>query len=245
MEVTKPVRWPVVTLAIVFLAFGVAYLILKFNGYVLLPINREAPAALSTVITAVMVLLTIKGVKSKDRADKLTKIFAKTMPISAIIFVIGKGIGYVTDGIELTLLPIYGCIALACSLIVFFTYSMGEKPRKKLWVICIVIYIILMVPMYCWLVLWDFSPKPVVGEELSPNGAYLAEVVISDQVFWPIDGAVQVTQQNRDIQLAVGWLAKEPTQVCLLNYEKTSTVQLSWESDGVLCVDGERFEIGG
>ena len=242
METEKPVRWPLITLAIVFLAFGIAYFILKFSGYLLLPINRESPAALSTIITAFMVFLTIKAVRNRENVDKQSAFFATTMPLWSIIFVIGKAIGYVTDGIENILLPIYACIALICSMVIFFSFN--NKMKKGICKGLGFMYSIVVVLMVIWVLLWDFSPKPVLQEALSPNGRYLAEVVQSDQVFLPAQTIVQVTRQQTNIELTIGWLVRDPVQIYQSdNYSEHPAVQLSWESDSVLWIDGQKFSI--
>ncbi|MDR2715701.1 MAG: hypothetical protein LBB46_03010, partial [Coriobacteriaceae bacterium] len=67
MSTKKGSLWPLAALALVFLAFAAMYSAFIAGGYILVPLNRLAPAALSTVITAAMVVLTVVGIR-RNRA---------------------------------------------------------------------------------------------------------------------------------------------------------------------------------
>ncbi|MCL1846671.1 MAG: hypothetical protein FWF91_01730 [Coriobacteriia bacterium] len=239
MKTEKAPRWPLITLTIVFLAFAALYLTFIATGYVLVPFNRLAPAVLSTVITATMVLLSVMGVKKGRSAERKPILLAALLPLCAIVFVLGKALGYDTDGIELYLLPLYAIIALTCSMAVFFTL-VSVKPLR-IWLGAV--YSVIMVIMFLWLLIWDFSPQPVIKAEVSPSATYKAEVLLSNQGSLSKNALVYVTPQGQDIPLAIGMLRKAPQQVYKGDYDSPETLTLHWESDTVLIVNEERITL--
>jgi hypothetical protein len=215
------------------------YLIFKALGYILVPYSRIPPAVMSTVITAAVVLFTYKGIKNRNGTTGKSMLIPALMPLFAVIFVIGKAIGYDTDGIELYLLPVYAYIALICAMALFFAYVSERKWRVWLGAA----YAILLMPILVIVALWDFGPKPVVGSAMSPNGVYLAEAVISDQGMFGSHTMVRVARQNQDIHLAVGFLRRDAKRVYRGEYGKHETTALQWENDGTLYINGVRFII--
>ena len=151
---------PLITLAIVFLAFAAMYGTFILLGYILVPVNRLGPAILSTIITAAMVFLTALGIKRARGLSQKSNRLAVMLPLCAVAFVFAKAIGYEVDGIELYLLPVYGIIALLCSLAVFFALAETKTLKRNLGVI----FLIVIIPMIIWLLAWDFSPKDYVSQ---------------------------------------------------------------------------------
>ena len=156
---TQP-NWPLITLAIVFLAFATMYGIFILLGYILVPMNRLGPAILSTIITAAMVFLTAFGIKRARGLSQKSNKLAVLLPLCAVAFVFAKAIGYEVDGIELYLLPVYGIIALLCSLAVFFALAETKTLKRNLGVL----FLIIIIPMIIWLLAWDFSPKDYAAQ---------------------------------------------------------------------------------
>jgi len=90
---------------------------------------------------------------------------------------------------------------------------------------------------------WDFGPQQVVRSETSPNAAYLAEVVNSDQGLFGRNTIVRVTEQGRVISIPVGELRKDPVLVYKGEYGEAETMIISWESDDTLLINGTRFTL--
>jgi len=239
MEKKKPPRSAPLALAILFLAFGLLYFVFIVLGYTLVPINRLAPAVMSTVITGVMVLLTVYGVRKKSEATRKSKIASTVMPICAMVFVFGKATGYDTDGIELYLLPVYGILSLICGLALFFAHAEEKRTRTMLGAI----YAAACIPMFIALLFWDFGPDSVIDSEMSPNGIYLAEVVSLDQGTLGRSTVVRVTRQGMDKSIPIGMLRKDPKQVYKGEFGEHETMTISWETDQALYINGTRFAI--
>ena len=237
MKTGKTSVSPRTILAILLLGFGVPYIILKISGYTLVPVNRLAPAVMSSLITAFVVFLTIRGIKRRKEKTRTSDVLSLLMPVFAIIFVIGKAIGYDTDDIELYLLPAYACIVLLCGIALFFACV----SRKRLRIGLGITYSVLLLPMFAVLLLWDFSPKPVVTAEVSPDGQYLAQIVRSDQGIFGRRTFVNVTRQGKDIQLPIGVLRKDPARVYTGEYEEHETITIFWETNEILHVNENKI----
>jgi hypothetical protein len=101
----------------------------------------------------------------------------------------------------------------------------------------------MIVPMIVWLLVWDFGPQPVVKAELSPDGAYAAEVVLSDRGIYGRSVYVNVTPQDQDIKILVGKLGKKPRQVYKDAYDMFEDIVVEWEPNNILCVNGSLLPI--
>lgn len=255
MKTKKTSNWSLITLAIVFIAFAEMYSTINVMGYILVPMNRSSPAILSTVITTAMVFLALITVRNRRRSREENKrrgaersvgvevkkqaLLAILLPLFAILFVISKAIGYDTDGIELHLLPVYAIIALICSMVVFFAFV----KKRPLYIGLGIVYSIFMIPMFIWLLLWDFGQQPVVLSEMSPDGTHLAEVANVDRGVFGKNTFVYVTPQDQDIDLPIGVLKKTPQQIYKGAYFAAESMTLRWEADDVLLINGNRYTI--
>ena len=239
MKSKKKQRSPQTLLTIVLVVIGALYYVVLAFGYTLVPVNRGAPAVLSTIITAAVVLLTFKAIKQGAAASGKPATLSALMPFFAIFFVIGKAVGYDTDGIELYLLPVYAYIMLLCGLALFFACVKNKKTRVRLGVL----YTVLIIPMLLVISLWDFGPKPVLISEMSPDSIHLAEAVDSDQGVFGRNAIVYVYEQGSDISLAIGSLRKLPKLVYMGEFEESETMTIIWESNESLLINGDRFDI--
>jgi hypothetical protein len=219
METDKTIKSPLVILAIVYSVFTALYFLLRLFGYILVPASRLPPTVMSTVITAIMVLLTVKGMKNRDTGPRCPCFVTMFLPLLASLFVLGKAIGYDIDGIELYTLVPYGYIALICSMVLFFGYVKKKSVRIGLGVV----YTALLIPVFILLVIIDFAPKPVLMSEISPNGEYRADVKAD---------RVEVIPQGKNIHIGIGTLRKDPVWV----YDREAET-IRWETDGILYID--------
>jgi hypothetical protein len=91
------------------------------------------------------------------------------MPILAIIFCIGKDVGYEIGGIEIYTLTLYAYISLACGLAMFFAGGFGKKLRIGLGVV----YIALMIPLCVFyavqMVQWEEPAAGIIRQETDIN----------------------------------------------------------------------------
>ena len=235
-KITVP---PQIKIAILLMGISCLYYIAMALGYTLAPVNRAAPAVMSTLITAAVAYLTVKCIKHRKKTPEKPDITYALMPLIAIIFVIGKAAGYDTDGIELYLLPVYAYIMLACGMAMFFACVKSGSMRVWLGII----YSAVIIPMLPVLLLWDFSPKPVAASELSPGGTLLAEVALSDQGIFGSSTLVRVTRQGMDIELPVGVFRKNPEQIYKGGYTEHETMTIAWEDDETLIINGKRYAV--
>jgi len=241
MKAIDLLKAPQTILAIILLGFGVPYIILKMSGYMLVPVNRVAPAVMSSLITALIVFLSFKSIKPKRKAGltRATVLISTLMPLFAIIFVVGKAIGYDTNDIELILLPIYACIVLLCGITIFFARISIKKLRTSLGTA----YCIIIIPMMVFISYWDFSPNPVVKAELSPNGTYLAEIAYSDQGIFGSSTTVRVTRQGKDTQMALGVIRKDPKTIYKGDYTEQETMTITWVTEETLNINGKEYPV--
>ena len=254
INIKKPLKAPVIALSVLLLFFGISYLILKASGYTLIPVNIVAPLIGSTVITSTIVVLSIlivRKYKIKPSKSKLAMQEDKNshcckyvnafmlMPLFTMIFVVGKAIGYETDGVEQYTLPVYAYIILLCGMLVYITCYDKKTIKLKL---CIVNCVVLL-PILVLVAFWDFSPMPVVATEVSKDGRYLAEVVRSDQGLFGRHTIVRVTRQVEDVSLPIGTLRKNPTRIYRGGYDEHKDIVIIWDSDNSLFINDRKFSV--
>jgi hypothetical protein len=232
---------PSVLLAAIFLFFSILYFSLRLFGYTLVPNSRAGPTVLSTVITGAMVWLTVKGVKARKSATKLTVYTSALLPPLAVIFCVGKDIGYDVGGIEVYTLTVYAYISMICAMTLFFTNVKSLMFRYIAGIIYCVLIVIFSFGLFVQMALWNFDLSfeghTVLRSELSPNGDYLAEVIESSQ--GALSGSyysVTVTRQ-KEKNILIGTLRKDPKKITV----SSGTVDCRWETDTMLIVRGEEY----
>ena len=78
---------------------------------------------------------------------------------------------------------------------------------------------------------------------MSPNSVYIAEIIDSNQ--GALGGAtlVSVTRQNRNISILIGELKKDSKVVYSGRWGEFETMTLRWETDEILYINENRYEI--
>ncbi|MCL1806207.1 MAG: hypothetical protein FWG31_00720 [Oscillospiraceae bacterium] len=225
---------PSVLLAAIFLFFSLLYFTLRLFGYTLVPNSRVGPTALSTVITGAMVWLTVKGVKTRKDASKLTVVTSALLPPLAVIFCIGKDIGYDVGGIEVYTLTVYAYISMTCAMALFFTNVKSLMFRYIAGIIYCVLIVIFSFGLFVQMVLWDWD-SDVVWSELSPNGVYLAEVYNN--------GNIWIKQQGKDKNILIGTLKKDTKEIYEGNPNGADKLIIRWEEDDILYINSNIYTI--
>ena len=224
---------PSVLLAAIFLFFSLLYFTLRLFGYTLVPNSRVGPTALSTVITGAMVWLTVKGVKTRKDASKLTVVTSALLPPLAVIFCIGKDIGYDVGGIEVYTLTVYAYISMTCAMALFFTNVKSLMFRYIAGIIYCVLIVIFSFGLFVQMMLWDWD-SDVVWSELSPNGTYLAEIA-----YYQPQCTITVTSQGKDKNILIGTLRKNAKEIYKGGWGAFESGGYYWKTDNIFVIHGE------
>jgi hypothetical protein len=250
MDIKGLIKKSPVSLALFLLVLLFFYLSIKILGYTFIPLNGLA----ANIFTAgIIIWLTINGMKNRSEKPKATAVFAAILPLISLIYLAFKsvssdisgeshGLFYVyLTGKSTLIYVIHACITLACSMIVFFSCGRRITVKIGLGIIYSIIMLFVCFLFFVMLIFSDFGKNTVIKSEMSPNSIYLAEVIDNDQ--GALGGAtlVNITQQNRDINLLIGKLKKNPKQIYYGRWGESFEMNLRWETDEILYINEKRY----
>ena len=226
------------------------YLLIKLLGYTFIPFNG---IVINFFTAGIIIWLTIIGMKNRNEKTNISVVSTVFLPLIAISYLILKSISCDISGKNHGLLLVYltgentmiyvihACITLACSMILFFSCGRGKAARIGVGIIYCILLFFMCVIFFFAIVLSDFGKNTLVKSELSPNSKYLAEVIAMDSGALGGDTVVNVTRQNRDINLFFGELKKDPKRIYHGRWGEFYDMTLRWETDEVLYIDGTRY----
>ena len=224
-----------IILAGFFLTFGLLYLLLGLLRYTF--VFSRSWAILSIFICIVIVLLTVKAIKNRAEQVEFSSLAAVCLPLLALFFVLTKGIA--TD-IDRLLLILLSYLSVICAIILYV--SCGHKKRLK--IAFSIVYGLILVPMFLFslimlfgtIFMGDFGRIEVTNAAPSPNAVYLAEIISNDRGALGGHTEINITEQNRNINLLIGELQPNPRRVYFGGWWEYMDMSLRWESDDVLYV---------
>ena len=224
-----------VTLAIFFLAFGSLYFGIGFLRYTFI---LSFDWAIVNIFTcAIIIFLTIKGMTNREKHMKNSTAVAISLPLLALFFVLAKGSASDITALHILLLSY---VSVICAIILFFSCTRGTGFK----ITFSIIYALILVPMFLFSIVLLFGSIfmrgfvliEVTSAELSPNATYLAEVIRNDQGALGGHTTIEITEQNRDINLLIGELQRNPRKVYFGRWWEYKYMSLYWESDDILYV---------
>ena len=224
-----------VSLAIFFLVFGSLYFGIGFLRYTF--ILSFDWAVVNIFVCAIIVLLTVKGMKNREKYTKISIAVAISLPLLALFFVLAKGSASDIPTLHILLLSY---VSVICAIILLFSYTRGTGFK----IAFSIIYALILVPMFLFslvllfgsIFMRDFVITEVTSAEFSPNAVHLAEVIRNDQGALGGRTTIEITEQNRDINLFIGELQRNPRGVYFGRWWEYKYMSLYWESDDILYV---------
>jgi len=203
-------------------------------GYTFVPAN----GLVLTIFTATpIVWLAISAIKNRHEKTKTSVVFSALLPLIAIFFIISKWIASEIIGVDTYIYIASFCITLICSMIVFFSCGRGKAVKIGLGITYTVLVASIFFILFMWVFFFTFfnlSSDTVVKSEISPNAVYLAEIIDNDQ--GALGGAtiVNVTRRNRNINILIGELKKDPQMIYYGRWGEFENMTLRWETDKIL-----------
>ncbi|MCI1966873.1 MAG: DUF5412 domain-containing protein [Oscillospiraceae bacterium] len=139
------------------------------------------------------------------------------------------------------LIAVCALIDFVCAIAVFSKFS-GPLALK-------IISGILSVLFFFALLLVSFAEimrsNTVVKSVSSPSNQYVAEVIDNDQGALGGNTWVHVKDKSRTVNLLIGKFSKHPILVYTGRWGEFTDMQISWESERALLINGKRYDLSG
>jgi hypothetical protein len=149
----------------------------------------------------------------------------------------------------------YALVIWICAMKLFFAYVKAKVIRIGLGVV----YSIIVIPVLLLSLLITFfsiiyylhphEPHPsfgsrtVIKSELSPNSAFLAEIIDVDEGALGGNTLVDVTPLNSDLNIFIGTLKKNPRRIYEGRWGEFRTMTLRWEGNKVLYINEKQYVV--
>ena len=254
MDEKSQVKISSIPLATFLLVVSAFYLVIKLLGYTLVFVSVYGVIA-NILSAGIIIWLTIYGVKHRKKKTKATIVFSALMPLIALLFIVVKSLSSdisgeyhnlyasLITGKNTTIYIVNACVALICSMVIFFSCGSGLVARIGLGILYTIMLAFVFLLFFVAFILSDFGENTVVSAEMSPNSMYLAEVIDSDSGAAGGASFVNVTRQNRDVHLLIGSLKKDAKEIYHGRYGESFKMTLRWETDHILYINEDRYII--
>lgn len=203
-------------------------------------ITLRGPLVCAGVLFAFSLLLTVACFYWRDVVlGKVSDVLAALMlPLGILTWFI---LFIESDGSAVVLL--FAILSLAC--LAFLLTRPRNLPVLKVLSGSLAVLLALPVAFLVALelLLSGFVENTVEQEIKSPNGMYVAQMVVSDQGALGGDTIVEVRRDDRTIDLLVIRLTKTPIDVYHGNWTAHKTMQIEWQDETTLLINGEAYHI--
>ena len=129
-----------------------------------------------------------------------------------------------------------------CSFALLICY--GNPPLMKGIILGVnTLLVILLVLVLCFVSFFSFGEMTVVQRLPSPEGTYYAELIDDDQGALGGNTLVYVYDTRQRIYLGLLMVQKNPQRVFMGRWGLFETMELEWESEQVLKINGRPYEV--
>ena len=229
-----------VVLVCLYLFLPIAKLYAVLKGYEMalrgaLPIALVL-AALSLWVT---VGLLVWQEKMTSKADRVLSVFSTLLfPFAFLHWAIFLPLsGWNFAGI------IVAVLSLLCFAVLLFR-SVQPAPMK---IISGFLALLVALPVSLWVlispVVGDFGLSNVVAEAKSPKGSYVAQVFHENRGMFGASNYVRVRSETVDKELAFLSFTKSPVRFTGNWGERKDSVQIEWQDDETLLINGEAYSL--
>jgi hypothetical protein len=218
-----------------FLVFGLLQLFVGLFQYTF--VSSINWMILSVFICAIIIPLTVMGIRNRAEQTKTSVVIAICLPLFALFYILTKAIATDIHGFGLILLSY---VSVICALLLLFFLV----RKRCLIIVFSVLHGVILLPMFLFslLILFgtvfmgDFGRIETTGAETSPNAVYLAEIVSDDRGALGGRTEINITELNRDINLFIGELQRNSIRIYSGSWWEYKYMSLRWEGDETLYV---------
>ena len=188
----------------------------------------------SVVLTIISLIASAFLLISKLTVGKTNIVFsALLLPMSAV-----NGIDYLAHS-KTTPTVIFTLISCCCAIAVFSKFA-GPLALKIISGILSALFFLLLLLIS---ITEYLSSNTVVKSVSSPQNTYVAEVIDNDQGALGGNTLVDIKDNSKMIDLYVGKFSKPPVHVYTGKWGEFTNIQIRWENEHVLVIDGKEYRI--
>ena len=195
-----------VILAMILLVFSAINIFLYAIDYLFQPVNY---GLFLLFCIAGAVTATVFSLRNRAGNSKLSAVFGALMPLFALVFVISSGI--VLEYIEPHnfYYEVLSAVFMICALIIFFSSVKKKGIRIAAGILTAVLSVPCVFFLYIMLLFCNFGSNTIIQTVTSPDEAYCAWVVSSDQ--GALGGATYLYVRNikKDVFIGIGTFKAE------------------------------------
>ncbi len=137
------------------------------------------------------------------------------------------------------------CIAvsLGCGVVIFVQYANPRPWKIACGIAATLLVILLAFVLLTTSLLQGFGSRTVVKTAVSPGQAYEARVIDANEGALGGHTIVEVQQINPVISIGIGQFVKQPVCVYTGQWGESDHMDLRWENDGILVVNGVPYQV--
>lgn len=194
---------------------------------------RSYPAC-SVALAIISLVASVFLLTSKLRLNKIDNILSTLLlPMSAV-----SGIDYLIHS-HTNLTVIFTLVSCCCAIAVFSKFA-GPLAFKIIFGILSVLLLILLLLTF---IVGYLSHNTVVKSVSSPQKKYVAEVIDNDQGALGGNTLVDVKNNSKAIDLYICEFSQPPVHVYTGKWGEFTEMQISWENEHVLVINGKEYRI--
>lgn len=204
-------------------------------GYTFELVSVTAFAAVTALLSAGFVVLRLveKSACEGGAPGVLFALFAPLSLVNAMLSVLANRSIWVIF-----------CVLLCSGCCLFLTVKCGRPPTLRL--IALALSVLLLLPVgvagFFAMIFGNIAQNTVVKTVASPNGAYYAEVIDSDQGALGGDTLVEV-YEAAGINALVFKISKKPQRVYVGDWGAFEGMEIYWKDDECLVINGAEYPI--
>ena len=228
--------------ALVWIVVSVFSRLIYFTGYAYRPKSFLLYVAMLLLL---LVFATIFSVRNRQKASRVSKVFAGLMPIIVFLhFILAPDLLVVKSASDKWLLIAFTLlfgVEMASAFVIFFTHITAAWLTVPTFFIAMLmaLFYVFGCFMTCFVVM--ILPKEEILHEVhSPNNTYIARVIRMDGGAMGGSRRVEV-QKSRKITLLFGTIVPRPETVW--NGRYSDTVTISWRDEETFSVNGKPFHV--
>lgn len=218
---------------VVLLPFGT--LLTACFGYTFELASITAFAAVTALLS---VCLTVLSVKEKEAIDGgvVKVLFALITPLSLV-----NTVFYLFADSRIWDIACL-CVCTVCSVILSVKHGKPLALKITSLVLSALMVLPIAILVFFGLTFGRIGQNTVINSVASPNKAYYAEVIASDQGALGGDTVVNV-YENKEINALLFKIAKQPQTVYLGEWGAFETMEIYWEDEHRLVIDSQEYAI--
>ncbi|MBU5449279.1 hypothetical protein [Acetivibrio sp. MSJd-27] len=231
-----------VILAMILLVFSAINIFLYAIDYLFQPVNY---GLFLLFCIAGAVTATVFSLRNRAGNSKLSAVFGALMPLFALVFVISSG--FVLDFNPEYIEPHNFCyvvissVFMICALIIFFSSVKKKGIRIAAGILTAVLSVPCVFFLYIMLLFSNFGSNTILQTVTSPDEAYCAWAVSSDQGALGGDTCLYVRNIKKDVFIGIGTFKAEEKR---LRYGRFGEeYDLVWIDENTLSVDNVQYNI--